>query len=192
MLGFSDDPPVYSFTLLGVQLRRISRAALCCMLLLGIFGSWFMHGYFEEWLSKGEEFPMELLTLIQFSSVVRHRSATQPHAVVASTERALHRLSCRRRARAWRGCARERHPPGRRVQNTLELTHASTWRSWRRSGLTARCRPPPCCRHTTAVFVCTPSPHHAGMNSPPLQPPRQSPCHVGRCATQAFCTTLFD
>ena len=86
MMGFSDDPPVYSFTLLGVQLRRISRAALCCMLLLGIFGTWFMHGYFEERLSHGEKkFPMALLTLIQFSSVVRHRSATKPHTTVAST-----------------------------------------------------------------------------------------------------------
>ena len=62
---------MYSITLLGVQLRRVSRAALCCILLLGIFGTWFMHGYFEERLSHGEKFPMELLTLIQFSSVVR-------------------------------------------------------------------------------------------------------------------------
>jgi hypothetical protein len=71
MPGFSEEAPLYSITLLGVQLRRISRAALCCMLLLGIFGTWFMHGYFEERLSHGEKFPMELLTLIQFSSVVR-------------------------------------------------------------------------------------------------------------------------
>ena len=83
MPGFSEEPPVYSITLLGVQLRRISRAVLCCMLLLGIFGTWFMHGYFEERLSHGENFPMELLTLIQFSSVVRQRpSACSPFFVL--------------------------------------------------------------------------------------------------------------
>ena len=73
MPGFRDDPPAYSFTLLGVQLRHVSREVLCGMLVLGIFGSWFMHGYCEERLSRaGEDFPMPLLTWIQFTCVVRH------------------------------------------------------------------------------------------------------------------------
>jgi hypothetical protein len=81
MPGFSDEPPLYSIALLGVQLRRISRAALCCMLLVGIFGSWFMHGYFEERLSRvGEDFPMELLTWVQFSCVVSPRLSARPPA----------------------------------------------------------------------------------------------------------------
>ena len=71
MPGFHDEPPQYSITLLGMQLRGITRAALCCMLLVGIFGAWFMHGYCEERLSRaGEDFPMELLTWIQFTCVV--------------------------------------------------------------------------------------------------------------------------
>eukprot|EP01044_Picomonas_judraskeda_P000251 COSAG03_NODE_10_length_23829_cov_21.731395_12_plen_213_part_00 len=73
---------MYSITLLGVQLRCISRAALCCILLLGIFGTWFMHGYFEERLSHGEKFPMELLTLIQFSSVVRQPPFPAPRPAI--------------------------------------------------------------------------------------------------------------
>ena len=51
------------------------------MLLVGIFGSWFMHGYFEERLSRvGEDFPMELLTWVQFSCVVSPRLSARPPA----------------------------------------------------------------------------------------------------------------
>ena len=111
MPGFRDDPPAYSFTLLGVQLRHVSREVLCGMLVLGIFGSWFMHGYCEERLSRaGEDFPMPLLTWIQFTCVVR-RPIPSPRLagrVRRQAKRSASAAAGRRpsppRVRAWRGC----------------------------------------------------------------------------------------
>ena len=59
----------YSFAIVGLQVRGLSRSVLCAALLVGIYSAWFMHGYCEERLSKHENFPMWPLTLIQFSSV---------------------------------------------------------------------------------------------------------------------------
>ena len=68
----------YSLALFGVQLRGLPRPALCVLLMIGIYSSWFMHGYCEERLSRlgGEDFPMWLLTFIQFSSVAGLSSAS--------------------------------------------------------------------------------------------------------------------
>jgi hypothetical protein len=69
---------LYSLTVFGVQLRGLPRPVLCVLLMIGIYSSWFMHGYCEERLSRlgGEDFPMWLLTFIQFSSVAGLSSAS--------------------------------------------------------------------------------------------------------------------
>ena len=68
--GFTDEPRRYTLTLLGLQLIGLSRSLLCTLLLLGIYSSWFTHGYLEERLSRaGEDFPMWPLTCLQFFTV---------------------------------------------------------------------------------------------------------------------------